>query len=296
MNAGEIGEDGLIRRLVLQAPHPARPGYAPGDDCALVDGGGDELLLFKADALVEGVHYESGESGHRVGWKALARVVSDFAAMGGWPTEFLVTIVLPACTSVEWLEHVYQGMGACMSRYGGVLAGGETSSAPNGSPIVISVSGLGRVERGGEILRSGGRCGDLLVVTGRLGGSLAGKHLDFEPRLAEARWLAKSRHVSAMMDVSDGLAKDLPRLASASGCGFRVDRASIPRAPGCSVEQALGDGEDFELLFAVPRDNWPTLSQGWRECFPGLDLTVIGELVACDAGDRLVGGWDHFSA
>ena len=103
------------------------------------------------------------------------------------------------------------------------------------------------------VLRSGGRPGDALFVTGLLGGSLAGKHLDFTPRLAEARWLTQHFHLRAMMDLSDGLGADLPRLAAASGCGFEL--GEIPCTPGCSRDSALGDGEDFELLFAAgPRD------------------------------------------
>lgn len=291
MRLSDIGEDELIRRLVACVPS-GEFAEGPGDDCAVVDHGGARLELLKTDGLVEGVHFLAGAEPGGVGWKAIARVISDFAAMGGVAERFLVTVALPGAMEVGWIEGFYRGMGECMRAHGGVLVGGETCRVPEGSAAVISVAGTGWVERGGVVLRSGGRPGDEIWVTGRLGGSLAGKHFTFAPRVEEARWLVGHFQPRAMMDVSDGLAKDLGRLAAASGCGFKLDLGSIPRTEGCSVEEALGDGEDFELLFAAPRGRD---AGGWGERFPELELTRIGEFVGLGEGDDLAGGWDHFA-
>ncbi|MGC4015767.1 MAG: AIR synthase-related protein [Luteolibacter sp.] len=166
---------------------------------------------------------------------------------------------------------------------------------PAGSAAVISIAATGKVAPSHLVTRSGGRPGDLVLVTGRLGGSIGGKHLTFTPRLAEAAWLVRQLKPTAMMDLSDGVAKDLPRLAKASGLGFSLDREAVPRSRGCTVEQALGDGEDFELLFTLPPRKWTARAAAvWKDAFPKLPLTVIGELVE-GAGEDLTGGWDHFA-
>lgn len=286
----DIGEDALIARLILLAP-TGEAGEGPGDDCAVVDEGGERLRLLKTDALVEGVHFMMDADPRAVGWKAVARVISDFAAMGGTGEHFLVTLALPGTMEVAWIEDFYRGMGECLARYGARLAGGETCRVPEGSAAVISVAATGSVARGKAVMRSGGKPGDGIWVTGRLGGSLAGKHLTFSPRVEEARWIAENLRHTAMMDLSDGLAKDLPRLAKSSGCGFQLQREGIPVSEGCSLVQALGDGEDFELLFTAPPD---ADVGGWREIFPDLELTRIGELVPEGQGESLAGGWDHF--
>ena len=286
-----IGEDELIARLVELVPTGIKD-EGPGDDCAVVDDGGEDLVLLKTDALVEGVHFIRESDSLKVGWKAVARVVSDFAAMGGFPERFLVTLALPGSISLEWVENFYRGMGTCFERYGAVLVGGETCRVPSGSAAVISLAATGRVERGSVVMRSGGNVGDAIWVTGELGGSLAGKHLDFTPRLEQARWLVEHFKPTAMMDLSDGVARDLPRLAIASSCGFQLDQAAIPLSKNCDVKQALQDGEDFELLFTLPEVHG--LEDEWQQKFPELKLTKIGILVEKGAGDSLAGGWDHF--
>ena len=286
----DIGEDALIARLVALAPR-GEAAEGPGDDCAVVDEGGEMLRLLKTDALVEGVHFLMNADARAVGWKAVARVMSDFAAMGGVGERFLVTLVLPGTMGIAWIEDFYRGMGDCLSRYGARLAGGETCRVPEGSAAVISVAATGAVARGKAVMRSGGRPGDGIWVTGRLGGSLTGKHLKFLPRVEAGRWIAENLRPTAMMDLSDGLAKDLPRLAKSSGCGFRLERVAVPCMEGCDLAQALGDGEDFELLFTAPAD---ADVSGWGAMFPRLELTRIGELVPKGEGDSLEGGWDHF--
>ncbi|HBE97433.1 MAG TPA: thiamine-phosphate kinase [Verrucomicrobiales bacterium] len=287
---GEFGEDGLIAQLCEGLPSTERVVVGPGDDCAVVEVG-DEWVLLKTDAVVEGVHYLSGENPKRVGWKAVARVLSDFAAMGGEPGEFLVTVAVSRELEVRWLTDLYEGIKSCLGRFGGVIVGGETSSLPVGSPTVISIAGRGRLSRKRLVTRSGGKAGDGIFVTGVLGGSINGKHLDFYPRLREATWLTENFSLTAMMDLSDGLAKDLPRLAKASGCGFSIEKESVPCSEDVSLQEALGDGEDYELLFTC--DQGSKLLEKWAGRFPGLRLTRIGELTA-DQEDSLVGGWDHF--
>jgi len=151
------------------------------------------------------------------------------------------------------------------------------------------------VDNGKYVGRSGGRKGDWLYVTGNLGGSIGGRHLRFLPRVAEARWLVSRFPVHAMMDLSDGLASDLPRLAIASGLGFEVDLANLPLHRGSSPENGLRDGEDYELLFAVPPSAKKRLEKEWRTKFPNVRLTVIGRLVQTDRTQFLGKGYDHFA-
>lgn len=288
----DIGEDALIERITALVPREDQPGAGPGDDCAVIDSGSGQLLLLKTDALVEGIHYLPDADAQAVGWKAAARVVSDFAAMGGQAERFLITLALPSNTEVSWVEGLYRGMGRCLEQFGAVVAGGETSSVPDDSAKVISIAATGSVAKERLVLRSAGKAGDHLFVTGRLGGSIHGKHLDFTPRVREANWLAAHCKPSAMMDLSDGLAKDLPRLAKASGCGFVIDEKAVPVTRGCTVEHALGDGEDFELLFAIDRAKVPGLLATWP--FADVPLAEIGELVEAGEGVGLKGGWEHF--
>ncbi len=293
----DIGEDALIARLVQLVPRAADPLAGPGDDCAVIDPGSDAavLQLLKTDAMVAGVHFLADTAARAVGWKAVARVVSDFAAMGGQPRYFLITLALPSDMPLGWVEDLYRGIGDCLRAHDCVLAGGETSRVPDGSAAVISVAATGSVPRDQLMLRSTAKPGDVLLVTGTLGGSLGGKHLDFNPRIAEAGWLAAHFKPSAMMDLSDGLAKDLPRMAEASGCGFLLDEAALPLTAGCGIRQALNDGEDFELLLAMSPRNVSALLAAWSAEFPSLPLTVIGRMVESGQGMHLSGGWDHFA-
>ena len=284
----QLGEDNLIARICRDLPKPAHVLVGPGDDCAVV-GAGEELTLLKTDAVVAGVHFLHDEKSTRVGWKAVARVLSDFAAMGGEPGELLITLALAPEVSVDWVDGLYRGISSCLKQHGGVIVGGETISLPQGAPTMVSVAGKGRVARANLVTRGGGRRGGGIYVTGRLGGSIHGKHLDFTPRLREAAWLVNNGWVTAMMDLSDGLAKDLPRLARMSGVGFELDRDSLPCSEGSSPAEAISDGEDYELLFTSGDD----LKPAWGEKFPELEITRIGTLLE-GVGDTIEGGWDHF--
>lgn len=288
-------EDEMIRGLVGRLPSGEGLVVGPGDDCAAVRlPGAGKLLLLKTDCVVEGVHFLRGHEPGRVGWKALCRPLSDIAAMGGVPGQALVTLFSPPGIPRGYWEKFYRGLERAARRFGVGIAGGEVSRQPAG--LAVSVALTGTVGAREMVLRGGGWAGDELYVTGRLGGSLRGHHLDFVPRLAEGRWLAEAIRPRAMMDVSDGLGSDLPRLAEASGCGFEVDLESLPRNRGCDAAAALSDGEDYELLFAVPRRLRRRLEERWRQTFPRVRLTRIGVLT--DSGQAPAGwpgGWDHFS-
>ena len=205
-----LGEEEVVRRLVAGLPQGSTVLVGPGDDCAVVDGGGDDLLLLKTDAVVAGVHFLAKTDPERVGWKAVARVVSDFGAMGGEASELMVTLAASSETSIAWVEVLYRGLAHCAESFGASIVGGETVGLPTGNATVVSISGTGRVPRDGYVTRSGGCAGNGLWVTGRLGGSFESeRHLDFVPRVREGQWLAP--HARAMMDLSDGLRRDLPR-------------------------------------------------------------------------------------
>jgi thiamine-monophosphate kinase len=210
--------------------------------------------------------------------------------MAGTPSAALVTIALPPNFDPGFVEAIYTGMNELARRHGVAIVGGETTSNPGG--ILLSVALLGFVPRGKSVLRSGAEAGDALFVTGELGGSLAGKHLEFEPRLAEARWLAQHFSVHAMLDISDGLAGDLRHLLTASRVGAELLSTSIPvsrearRAAKAkpsakpALLAALTDGEDFELLFTVASRDAVPLLDAWRKQFPKLPLTCIGKIKA----------------
>lgn len=288
----QLGEQAVLEHLLRHAPAaPPQLLLGPGDDCAVVQRCAEWDTLLKADALVEGVHFTPDTDPRLIGRKALARAVSDVAAMGGLPEHALITLMVHPSRSVELLEGIYCGMSALAEEFGISLAGGETSSLPQDG-LALSVALTGRVERGQAILRSGGRPGDILCVTGALGGSFAsGRHLRFTPRVQWARYLAASPlRPHAMMDLSDGLAADLPRLAAASGCGFELEESRLPCHAGCTPEQALRDGEDYELLLALSPEQAAQLP-----LHPELPLTPIGRLTA-DKAPELTGGWQHFSS
>jgi len=297
----DLGEDALVARVAALCP--TAPGLAtgPGDDCAVIDRNGrGPFELLKTDAIVEGVHFLPDAPPRQVGWKALARVASDFAAMGGRPEHALVTLAIAADRPVAWVEDLYKGLRRCAELCACSIAGGETTGLPPGAPTLVSVSALGTAARRRLVLRSGGKPGDILAVTGRLGGSLkSGRHLCFEPRLEQAAWLvgASAHRPRAMMDLSDGLAMDLPRLARASGCGFEINPESIPRHRDSSIDQALGDGEDYELLMAVEPGKWKRLATDWKHVFPRFALTRIGQLAEAPIqSGTLAGGWEHFTS
>ncbi|MBM3861261.1 MAG: thiamine-monophosphate kinase [Verrucomicrobia bacterium] len=269
----DIGEFGLIRQFQKQIP-------LAGDDCAVLPGGG----LLTCDPVIEGIHFLTDTPARQVGWKAMARNLSDIAAMGGEPRYAVVSLGLRPTTPVRWVRQLYDGLHAAARRFGCEIVGGDTAHVRHEQFVVVTL--LGHADQ--PVRRSGARPGDIVFVTGRLGGAVrSGKHLRFTPRLREARWLVKRVHVHAMIDVSDGLASDLQRLVEASRVGFDIASAKIPgKLPG-----ALSDGEDFELLFTVA----PCNAGKARRKFHEIGRVIKKPVVLLDGVPLAMKGYDHFA-
>lgn len=285
-----MNEFELIARLTKSLPTNENVLVGAGDDCAVLDFGlSEKLFLFKTDAIVEEIHFIKDTPPEKIGRKALARCLSDIAAMAGTPTAALVTIGLPENSEPEFVGKIYDGLNVLAEKFGVAIVGGETTTNPE--RILISIALLGTVERGKQILRSGAKTGDAIFVTGELGGSLAEKHLEFKPRIVEANWLAEKFSVHAMIDLSDGLAGDLRHILKASGVGAELLKTAIPisRAAKLAAQKsstkpaiaaALTDGEDFELLFTVASKDAVKLLDAWKKKFPRLKLSCVGKIVA----------------
>jgi len=262
-----LGEAGLIARLQNRLDGRTRiVDVGVGDDAAVLRGPGSTRWLLASDMLVEGVHFHRRRTSARwVGWKALAVNLSDIAAMGGAPVAAVVSLGLPAATPVRAVDRLYDGLTACARRFDVVIVGGDTVRAPQ---MVIDVAILGTVKRRHLALRRGARAGDALFVTGRLGGSLrSGRHARFVPRVNEAQRLVRRVPVHAMIDLSDGLASDAGQLAQASRVMVRLHVWKIPVSrAGRTIQHALYDGEDFELLFAVPSHAAPRVPARLGAC------------------------------
>jgi len=275
----------------------------PGDDCAALDLGTGDLLLVAVDQLISSVHYDrSTSTAGAAGAKLLKRNLSDIAAMGGKANWALLALATNTDDD-EYLLDFYKGLRECTEKFKISLCGGDFSSLPKGeSGEVASLTILGTVERDLMCCRSGAQVGDLVFVTGALGNSYeSGRHLTFEPRLAEGRFLAENDYANAMIDISDGLLLDAQRLAKASNVGLMLDLENIPVNIDAALEQALGDGEDYELLFCVPADKAGILQEEWpfetaltsigkiKENPPGEVISPDGE----DLSKRFKRGYEH---
>lgn len=300
-----MNEAELLRRIERMAPGPGRGVVMGiGDDCAIFrPAGSKEDLLFTSDMTIEGVHF--GRQTHApedVGWKTLARGLSDIAAMGGEPRFCLLSLAVAPWADERWIDRFYRGF-LRLARKGGVtLAGGDLAHAER---VACDIVVCGAAPRGKALLRAGARAGDAVYVSGRLGGSALGletqrgaawrKHLRPEPRLALGRFLREKLRATACMDLSDGLSIDLQRLCVASGVAAEI-AGPLPLFRGASVEQALDGGEDYELLFTVrPRAVVP-------RTFERVPLTRIGTIrkgkpgyVVYEGRPLLVRGYDHFA-
>ena len=274
--AAMLPEDDLVERIAAVAGLGDGVVVGIGDDAAVLKGG----LVVCSDMLVDGVHFDASRlSARAIGARAAAVNLSDLAAMGADPVCLLAAFGLPA--GFEDAEELAAGMAS----HGVPLAGGDLSRAP---VLTLSVTAVGRTDR--PVLRSGGMPGDRLVVTGELGRQgVSGYASEVTPRLREGTQLAAVAH--AMIDLSDGIARDAPRLARASGCGARIDLERLPRAAGATVEQAAAAGEDYELLAALPAA--APLPEFVTEVG---ELTGDGDVILEDAsGPRHdLAGWDHF--
>ena len=316
MKLGQIGEFGLIARLKEKVCRPdQRVVTGIGDDAAAVRVSPHELLLLTTDVLVERVHFDGNiQSFWQIGWRAMVANVSDIAAMGGLPRYALVSICLPDTMSVEAVEEVYDGMEAVAEEHHFQIIGGDTVSSPQ--DLVVSICLSGEVLEENLITRGGAQVGDLICITGELGGSQAGlamlqlvtsskksgvsplpedewsavrdRHLKPRPRLREARLLVQGGLVHAMIDVSDGLAGEVGHIAQESGVGAEILEEKIPigaetrrvaRHLGLSaLDFALYGGEDFELVFTIPPGDAHRVAERIRR-ETGTPISVIGKVL-----------------
>lgn len=292
-----MDEDSLVHWLIDRLPGDPRIAVGAGDDAAILRITPGHELVATSDMLMDQVDFVVGrDPPAKIGRKALAANLSDLAAMAARPLGALVSLALPARGGADLAQQLYAGLLPLAADMDCPIVGGDTNSWDG--PLVISVTALGEVPAGRRWLRSGARPGDAIVVTGEFGGSILGKQFDFVPRVREALWLAQHASVHAAIDVSDGLSLDVARLANASGCGavLELERVPISQAAYALAERegsasdalahALADGEDFELILALPPNEAQTLEQqplavplrriGYFVSMPGLFRHVPG--------------------
>lgn len=257
-----------------------------GDDAAVVRVEGEEVL-FKIDAVIEGVHFRRDARPESIGHKAMARPLSDIAAMGCVPTFAVVGAAIPRTTGTEFMRRVVTGLLKTAKKFDVAVVGGDIAS--HSGKLALTVSVLGETRGLKPVLRSGAQVGDRILVTGPLGGSIRGKHLTFTPRVHEGVGLNRYYEIHSMIDISDGLGVDLGHICDESGVGAVLYPERIPCVG--TLEQALYDGEDYELLFTAAPEEADRIRR------TGL-ATVIGE-ISPGRGVRLgkrrlkVRGWEH---
>lgn len=286
--------------IVSQLPKPpADLLVGPGDDCAVWQCG-ERIVLLKVDSLLEASHFQRTDPAapgyatpEQIGRKAIARAVSDIAAMGGVPRHVLVAGVVPQGGGRALREGLVHGMLDACNEFEITLAGGDTTPAAADVPLMLSVTLVGEMQSGVRpVLRSGAKHGDAIFVTGALGGSVSARHLSFKPRIAEGQWLAKLG-VGSMIDVSDGLAQDLWQIARASGVGATISLGqlkpsedALEAAAGDALaarRSALSDGEDYELLFTANEDLSRKIERDWPFDTP---LSRIGQMTPLREGEK----------
>lgn len=288
-SVSSLGEEKLIAaiRRWLGSASPRAP-FGIGDDCAILPASHGRQLI-TVDPVIYPRHFNDRVAPRDVGAKLLKRNLSDLAAMGGRPTAAVLALTLDARVSLRWLEPFYRGLAACARRYQVPVVGGDIAQADG--MVAASLTLLGEASQIRTLTRTGGKIGDVIYVTGVLGGSLrSGHHFAFAPRLAEGAWLAGRPEVRAMMDVSDGLAKDI-RALTPPRASAALDPAALPRRAGASLRAALTDGEDYELVFVLnAAADSARFEHAWQHAFPRTRLSRIGRFVR--TGQRPAGTVD----
>lgn len=293
-----------------------------GDDMAVLEIGGKKILL-TCDMLLEGVHFTlEGCHAHagagmrkpkatleQVGYKTMACSLSDCAAMAALPWCAVVSVALPNSLTMTDAQQLHKGLQQAAQKYNCPIVGGDTTSWDK--PLAINVTMLAKAANIEPVLRSGAKVGDIIFVTGELGGSLAGKHLEFTPHVEEARKLAGMIDLHAMIDISDGLAQDLNHICTESDVSAIINQNDIPitaaaRQSADPLQAALNEGEDFELLFCVNAQDAQKLLAQWPQK-SNVKLTCIGEIITLKEEAKILvrdaegnpnpvtpKGWEHF--
>lgn len=279
-----IGESELIRSIRKWLGPVAPPAPAGmGDDCAVLQPS-EQLQLITTDSLSYQVHFDDSVSAENAGAKLIKRNLSDIAAMGGQPQHAVLALLCGPDISTDWLESFFTGIRSTCLEYKIQIVGGDISALPAGQfSAVLTLFGTTESAR----LRTTAKSGDWLYVSGTLGGSIIQKHWRFTPHMQEGRWLAQRHECSAMMDLTDGLAKDLNALIP-EGCQAALDLPQIPLSADALIraaqtgrpplEHAFCDGEDYELLFSIRTEDPAIFEAAWAQCFPKLKLSRIGRL------------------
>ncbi len=302
----EIGEFGFIDWINKEIHTDASVLKGIGDDAAILRSPGvKKRQLLTTDMLIENRHFNLKDAtGYEIGRKALAVNISDIAAMGGIPTQAVIAVGAPANMPLVFLKEIYRGLKAIAKEFKINIVGGDTNRSDK---LVLSATLLGEVEPTHAVGRDGAKKGDVIFVTGALGGSYrSGRHLNFTPRIAESRYLVENFKVSAMMDISDGLSSDIRRLTEASGTGAYLCAEAIPVSKDAKgLSAALEEGEDFELLFTLsPRQAAKLTLDAKRRALAF--FSPVGRIVAKKEGVKLFKGsgsvenllergFDHFS-
>ena len=287
MKIKDLSETDLIRRLSKNFRLDKTVVKGPGDDAAVIKWTKDKHLLYTCDMTIEGVHFDLRKATpFQAGWKALGRNISDIGAMGGVPRYAVVSLAISPEQKLSVADGICNGLKSIADRFGVNIVGGDISRSKD---IVIDVSLIGEVEKKKLVLRSGARIGDIIFVTGSFGGSIKGKHLNFTPRVNEAREILKKFKINSMIDISDGLALDLNRILRASRVGACVYGSAIPLSKNAfSANNALYDGEDYELLFTMGRED---AKRFYRTALAaiGTPVSLIGEIIRKRDGYKIIG-------
>jgi thiamine-monophosphate kinase len=257
----DLGEFNFIKRQSKSVKLSSRIVKGAGDDAAVIKYTKDKYLLFTTDMLIEGKHFDKTANAELVGRKSLSCNISDIAAMGGTPKFAVISIGMPGSLDIKYADNLYKGIRKTADKFKVDLVGGDTVSSEN---IVINIALIGEVEKENLVLRSGAKKNDAIFVTGCIGGSIKGRHLNFTPRLEEARFLVKNFKINSMIDISDGLLADLGHILEASNAGAVIYERETPVSKAAAdFNSAIKDGEDFELIFTLPEKDAGRLARIW---------------------------------